>query len=138
MIIATQELINYKNDFKYDILADIHNLEGFKKTISKIKTKNTLIKIYDLGRLLEKSKRPTPIKDHINKTGINPIIGNEKIEFKDISKLYSSETGITIECCGDNQGKQTKNTGHFLCVFSILVLYFGFNKIQGFIVNKED
>tara|TARA_B100000131_G_scaffold124607_1_gene121741 strand:- start:5031 stop:5447 length:417 start_codon:yes stop_codon:yes gene_type:complete len=137
MIIATKELIGYKKDFKCDIVADIQNIKGFQKSISKIKNKNSFIEIYDLGVLLETEKKISSIKDHINKTGINPIIGSKKIEFKDISKLYSSKTGVVVECCGYNQIDKNKNSSYFLCVFSILSFYLGFNKISGFIVNKE-
>ena len=137
MIVATKELVDYKKDFKYDIIADIQNIEGFKRAMSKIKNKNSLIEIYDLGVLLETEKEIISIKDHINKTGINPIIGSKKIEFKDVSKLYSSKTGVVVECCGDNQIDKNKNSSYFLCVFSILSFYLGFNKISGFIVNKE-
>ena len=99
MIIATKELINQKKDFKYNIIADINNLKKLKEDLSKIK-KDTSIKIYDIGVVKKESKKTIEVKDHINKTGINPIIGNDKIEFKDIGRLYKSKKGTVTTCCG--------------------------------------
>ena len=77
------------------------------------------------------------VKDHINKTGQNPIIGNKKIEFKDISKLYGSKNGITTTCCGKDLYLNHENPSHYLCFYAILIFYLGFTNIKGFIINYE-
>ena len=136
MIIATKELINQKKDFKYNIIADINNLKKLKEDLSKIK-KDTSIKIYDIGVIKKESKNPIEVKDHINKTGINPIIGSNKIEFKDIGRLYKSKKGTVTTCCGKSLNLNYKNPSHFLCVFSVLVFYLGFSNISGFIIDYE-
>ena len=135
MIIATQELVNMKKQINYNIIADINNIEKLKNDLSQI-NKNTPIKIYDLGILSKQSQEISEVKDHINKTGINPIIGHSKIEFKDISKAYKSKTGIITTCCGKRLNLNYKNPSYFLCVFSVLVFYLGFKDISGFIVNN--
>jgi len=135
MIIATQELVNMKKQINYNIVADINNLERLKNDLSQIK-KNTPIKIYDLGTLSKQSQEILEVKDHINKTGINPIIGYSKIEFKDISKAYKAKTGIITTCCGKRLNLNYQNPSYFLCVFSVLVFYLGFKDISGFIVNN--
>ena len=136
MIIATKELINQKKDFKYNILADINNLKKLKEELFKIK-KDTPIKIYDIGIIKKESEKIIEIKDHINKTGINPIIGSKKIEFKDIGRLYKNKKGIVTTCCGKRLSLNHENPSHFLCVFSVLVFYLGFSNIWGFIINCE-
>ncbi len=136
MIIITQEIINAKKEISHDIVADIHNIKKLKKDLSLIK-KNTPIKIYDLGFFEKGSQKIIEVKDHLNKTGINPIIGSDEIDFKDIASLYKSKTGVVTTCCGKILNLNYKNPSHFLCVFSVLVFYLGFNNISGFIINYE-
>ena len=56
---------------------------------------------------------------------------------KDIASLYKSKTGVVTTCCGKLLNLNYKNPSHFLCVFSVLVFYLGFNNISGFIINYE-
>ena len=135
MIIITKELFEKKPEMKHDYVAKIERLEEMRQTISCIENKNTEIIIYDLGSKYPKNPQLLEVVDHINKTGINPIIGMKKIEFKDISKLYGSKNGITTTCCGKDLNLNHKNPSHFLCVFSVLVFYLGFTNISGFIIN---
>ena len=135
MIIITQEIVNAKKEISHDVVADINNIKKLKKDLSRIK-KDIPIKIYDLGFIEKRSQAIIEIKDHLNKTGINPIIGSEEIDFKDISKLYQSKTGIVTTCCGKRLNLNHKNPSHFLCVFSVLVFYLGFTNISGFIINN--
>ena len=134
MIIITKETVDAIKEIPHDIVADIHNIEKLKKNLSLIK-KDTPIKIYDLGLIKEEPQKIIEVKDHLNKTGINPIIGSNEIDFKDISCLYKSKTGIVTTCCGKELNLNHKNPSHFLCVFSVLVFYLGFTNISGFIIN---
>ena len=136
MIIITKETIDAKKEIPHDIVADIQNIEKFKEDMSLIK-KDTPIKIYDLGFIEKESQKITEVKDHLNKTGINPIIGSDEIDFKDISRLYKGKTGIVTTCCGKNLNLNHKNPSHFLCFFSVLVFYLGFTNISGFIINNN-
>ncbi len=136
MIIITKEIIDAKKEIPHDIVADINNIKKFKKDIYLIK-KDTRIKLYDLGFIEKESQKIIEVKDHLNKTGINPIIGSDKIDFKDISCLYKSKTGIVTTCCGKDLNLNHKNPSHFLCVFSVLVFYLGFTNISGFIINNN-
>ena len=136
MIIATRQLIDFTKNIKHDIIADINMLEKLKEELSQIK-KDTPITIYDLGVLDNRLQKEVNIKDHINKTGINPIIGSSKIEFKDIGKLYNTDKGIVTTCCGEKLNPNYSNPSHYLCVFSILAFYLGFNNIKAIIVNQK-
>ena len=135
MIIITKELFEKKPEMKHDYVAKIERLEEMRQTISCIENKNTEIIIYDLGSKYPKNPQLLEVVDHINKTGINPIIGMKKIEFKDISKLYASNKGIVTTCYGEKTNTSHIYASHYLCVFSILVYYLGFTNIKGFIVN---
>ena len=136
MIIVTRELINFRKDIKNDIIADVNNLQKLKEELLQIK-KETPITIYDAGLLDNKLQKDAKVKDHINKTGANPIIGNKQIEFKDIGKLYNADKGVVTTCCGKKLNLNYSNTSHYLCVFSILAFYLGFNNIEAIIVNQK-
>ena len=57
------------------------------------------------------------ISDHINKTGHNPLIGNQdkiRKQFIDISSLYKTKDGVTTRCLGkrfNTQKKENKYPG---------------------------
>ena len=136
MKIITKEAIQIKPDFDYDELADIENIKGFQKKIKTI-NKNIEIKIYDKGVIFGTDKEVLEVTDHINKTGMNAIIHNLKIEFKDISKIYEEKNGIITTCCGKNLNEKHLNPSHYLCVFSVLLFYMGFRNIKGFIINER-
>ena len=136
MIIVTQEALRSKKEIPYDIVASINNLKKLKKDLAQIK-KTTPIKIYDLGFIREDSREILEVKDHLNKTGKNPIIGNDKIDFKDISLLYKFRKGVVTTCCGKKLNLNQKNPSHFLCVFSVLIFYLGFTNISAFIINDK-
>ncbi|MAV65354.1 MAG: hypothetical protein CMG00_09215 [Candidatus Marinimicrobia bacterium] len=135
MIIITQEAAKAKKNFSYDIVANINNLKKLKKSLSVFE-KKTPIKIYDIGLNKEYKQEILEVRDHLNKTGINPIVGSHKIEFKDIGELYKSKKGVRTVCCGKRLNLNYKNPSHFLCVFSVFVFYLGFTNISGFIFNK--
>ena len=140
IIIATKELIKIIPEFQHDILADANKLERFQKTILKIKNLKEKIKIYDIGKIYKKDQKLMRIKDHINKTGINPIINNKhinQITFQDISKLYNIKNGDTATCCGRKINKAYPNPSHFLCVFSILLFYLEYKNIEAYIINND-
>ena len=136
MIIVTQEVIDKKINIDYDAIANIKDIKKLKKKLLEVDL-NEEIKIYDMGIVTSPSNKTCEVKDHINKTGQNPIIGNKKIEFKDISKLYGSKNGITTTCCGQDLNLNHENPSHYLCFYAILIFYLGFTNIKGFIINYE-
>ena len=140
IIVATKELIQKQKNFQHDILADINKIQKFHSEISEAKKKDFDISIYDAGRIDQKTQQPAVIKDHINKTGINPIINNKEIKeisFRDISKLYNTKKGAVTTCCGKQLNGQHLNPSHFLCVFSVLAFYLDFKNIQGYIIPND-
>ena len=79
------------------------------------------------------------VKDHINRTGNNPLIGRQKemnIDFTNISKLYKSENNsIKTDCCGKTLNHRYPYPSHYLCHISILAKAIGIHKISAFLVN---
>ena len=137
MIIATKEALKIKPTLDYEILANASEMESFQKKIKDI-DKNSMIKIYDRGIVSESEEKIIKVSDHINKTGINAVINNLDIKFKDISNLYVEKKGITTTCCGKSLNVKHKNPSHYLCVFSVFLFYMGFKNIKGFIINERD
>tara|TARA_B100001559_G_C16411164_1_gene580447 strand:+ start:291 stop:704 length:414 start_codon:yes stop_codon:yes gene_type:complete len=136
MIIITQEIFDKKTNIDYDVVANIKNIDKLKERLSTVDLNQEII-IYDLGRVNGSSKKICEVADHINKTGQNPIIGSKNIEFKDISRLYSSDSGVITTCCGKELNLNYKNPSHYLCVYAILMFYLGFTSIKGYIINYE-
>ena len=119
----------------------------FEKSADKIEEikKHNLneIKIYD--QTFNKNRKNGEIitvRDHINKTGDNPLIGNQDkltSQFIDISELYESHDGVVTTCLGKSYDQQ-KNHHHYpsthMCHMSIIAKAMGIRKIQGFLVNR--
>ena len=139
IIIATKELISAQPDFKNDIVADINNLIGLQKQIKKVQ-KEQNITIYDIGEINTSNKQQIKIKDHINKSGINPIIKNpmiDNITFEDISNIYKSKEGSTTTCCGEKINPSYSNPSHYLCVFSITLFYLGYKNLKAYLIEYD-
>ena len=103
-------------------------------------TKAQQIVIYDATKT--KTLPPETIigvYDHINRTGKNPLIGNQKkynIDFIDITGIYSrNKTAIKTDCCGNKLNKRYLYPSHYLCIISIMAKAHGINKISAFLVN---
>jgi hypothetical protein len=77
------------------------NKKATKEQTEKIKKiqKNQDIYIYDVTYNIKKQqKEEEQIKDHINKTGKNPLIGKQQ-KFIDITRLYAKQKKATITTC---------------------------------------
>jgi len=81
------------------------------------------------------------IKDHINKTGSNILIGRQNalnIDFIDIAKLYSFEKNAIITvCCGEKLNKNLDYPSHFLCHITMLAHALKIPSIKGFLYNVQ-
>ena len=80
------------------------------------------------------------VNDHINRTGKNPLIGNQKklsIDFIDITRLYQrKKNGVNTNCCGNELNEKYSYPSHYLCNISILAKAIGIQKIAAFLVNS--
>ena len=140
IVIATKELISAQSDFKKDIVADINDLIGLQKEIKKVPNTQEKITIYDIGEINTSNKQQIKIKDHINKSGIHPIIKNpmiDSITFEDISNIYKTKEGETTTCCGEKINLSYSNPSHYLCIFSITLFYLGYKNLQAYLVEYD-
>tara|TARA_Y100001960_G_C14674007_1_gene827556 strand:- start:425 stop:862 length:438 start_codon:yes stop_codon:yes gene_type:complete len=145
MHIITEELYreipNIQKILKLKNITIIKNLSNpFKKTPPNIKT---AIYIYDISKKYKKGQAVsiTPINNHINKTGVNPIRQkeNKKIKFYDITEIYQqNKKGKIAVCYGDKIPSkiETKHvsTG-YLCYFSVIARLFYSEKVYGFVIE---
>jgi len=120
IIIITEEIKKRKLIKKYDYCYKNNNLsQKIKNKISKAEE----IVIYDITKTKDKEKK-FHINDHINKTGKNPLINKEPLEFLDISRLYQKKTKgrITTGLGNRFSGESEKHAlpSSFLCIVAIL------------------
>ena len=101
--------------------------------------KESTIHIYDLG--FKNNKRVMPIKNHINKTGINPLRGEQttNIQFYDITTIYHKQRNSKIaECFGKHNPLKINNNyiqTRFLCNHVISAYFIGFKNIFAYVIN---
>ena len=133
------------NDRKAAELIKI-NPKNIAETIKTLKTlQKHPIEIYDITHNPQKPhNEKIVVKDHINQTGNNPLIGIQSQfseAFIDISNIYSAEDGVTTVCLGTNYDKHKKENEYpstYLCYISILAKAIGVKKISAALINKID
>ena len=100
--------------------------ENFNMVYSLLKNKNIEeINIMDLtSSKLIKDREKVKVRDHINKTGSNLIIGNQaflKLDFIDLSQIYNYDNkSIITTCCGKYLDKKFDYPSHYLSNITIL------------------
>ena len=112
------------------------NLATIEQQILKAKE----IIIYDVTETKEKIKKFN-IKDHINKTGENPLRKTKPLVFLDICNLYTKEKqGIITTCLGKKYNKEKKHHPYpSTFISSIAILCKKINpkvKIKGILLNS--
>ena len=107
-----------------------------------IKKKTNIITIYDRtynSKLLE--NEIIPINDHINHTGINPLIGKQKelnIDFIDMTHVYNKKHNGVITHCNGREIKQGHSfPSHYISLITIIARALQYHTINGFLVNKK-
>jgi len=105
----------------------------YRKNITELNiTDATSSQQIETGRVVE-------VKDHINKTGSNPLIGKQEfldIDFIDMSGAYSFEKNAIITvCCGEKLNIDFDYPSHFLCHITILAHTLKIPAIKGFLYN---
>ncbi len=84
------------------------------------------------------------VKNHVNKTGENPIRGNQALSkepFFDITSVYEkTKEGIITPSLGKKYSKMKNKEKHpstYLSNIVILCKALGFNKITGILINNQ-
>jgi len=132
---------NIHNMFSESIKIDPTNISESVQILKKYK--HQTIDVYDTTHNLNIAHNARiEVKDHINKTGNNPLIGIQSQfsePFIDISNIYSSTDGVTAVCLGLHYGKhksQYTYPTNYLCYISILAKAVGIEKINATLINK--
>ena len=139
MTIITQHLAE-RLPLDHELLLNpIVNPLKYSSLYSNLQNRQQLT-IYDAtqNKKLEKWKI-IGVKDHINRTGSNPLIGSDKtlpFNFIDISNLYRSEKHFVVtDCCGKTLNSKYQYPSYFLCHVSILARAMKIQKIKAYLVN---
>ncbi len=106
----------------------------------KTNIKHTPVHIYDLG--FNNNNKIIPISNHINKTGINPLMEKQKktITFYDITKIYQPQKNAkTAECFGAHPRPSPFNTTYiqtrYLCNHIISAYYAKIKLIFAYVID---
>jgi hypothetical protein len=79
------------------------------------------------------------IKDHINNTGTNILIGLQKtlkIDCIDLTNFYlQDQKGVITVCCGKKLNIEKEYPSHYLCHPATLARAMQFKKITGYLYN---
>ena len=129
-----------ERSFEYDFIYKANNaIISDLININKEK-----IKIYDITKANPKTKKIS-IKNHINKTGFNPLVGNQqtfKIDFLDITTIYfcKSKKGKTTTSLGKKYFKnkdEEKTPSTYLANIAIICKALKFQQIEAFLINTQ-
>jgi len=139
-IIITKAIKNqiHRLGIKYNI---IYKNEPKNLIIELIKKPPKKIIIYDITSIeKEKPFSVFEVSDHINKTGENPLIGNQKIiknNFIDIRKIYKEESKIITVGLGRFYSTKHRENypSTYLCNIAIIAQAVGVKKIKGKLIN---
>ena len=105
------------------ILKEIKEVTIYDLTITKDHPTNSVISVCD----------------HINRTGINPLIGKQKtlgLHFTNMAKTYKYEKpSIITNCCGKKLNKTHAYPSHYLSNISILAKTLNIKRISANLVN---
>ena len=132
--------IENKRDVK---IFNNENFEETKKEILKIK-KNQNIEIWGATNSEKhKNKEILLVKDHINFSGYNPLIGKQKkikTNFPDMTNVYEQHKNAIITI---SRGKYFLEEDiynyptQYFCYFAIIARSLGIKKVRGFLVNQK-
>lgn len=139
--IFTSELENtnlYSTEITHKIIVNAQENDALINNMLNIKKSTKTIEIWDLTKGYERGTI-IDISDHINKTGSNPLFGNQqklRIDFPDISNLYLSEKGVVTSCYGNRFSTVKEiNSSTWLCHISIVARAIGIENISGKLIS---
>lgn len=139
-ILVTQKLAARNVAYKSKgIVIDASDVNAVIKVLKAVKIREIII--YDLT-CVPKSRPGIkfPVRDHINRTGMDPIIGMQKalqVDFTDLSGLYTpAPDGIVTDCLGARfPGADFEYPSAWLCNVSIIARALNFSEISACLVN---
>ena len=99
--------------------------------------------VFDATASMQIPKHETiQIRDHINNTGTNILIGQQKlleIDFPNLSEIYTyNQNSIITECCGKILNKEKLFPSHYICHITTMARAMKFRRIIGFLYNTTE
>ena len=128
-----------KIQLSYNLCWNKKETKQQEEKIKKLQT-NQNIYIYDETYNIEKQQQQQQyIKDHINKTGKNPLIGKHQ-KFIDITSLYVKQKKATITTClGTRYPKEKRRSNSSSTEIGLIAIWCKSekpkNKIYGILIN---
>ena len=117
---------------------DPTDFEKLYNLLNSITSKQICVFDATISRQIQKHKI-IQVRDHINNTGTNILIGKQKtldIDFIDTTNLYSyDQNSIITNCCGEKLNTDKAYPSHYLCHIVILAKAMKFHKITGLLYN---
>ncbi len=142
IIFYTKLLSSIENKRSVKIFEN-ESFEKTKKEILKIK-KNQIIEIWGAtASEKHQNKKILPVKDHINFSGYNPLIGKQKkikTNFPDMTNVYEQHKNAIITI---SRGKYFLEEDiydyptQYFCYFAIIARSLGIKKVSGFLINQK-
>ena len=128
--------ITKKDKIPQCICVDPKDVESMVKIMTKSKDKEVTIYDYVIADNI-KSKQLISVRDHINKTGSNILLGQQKllnIDFIDMSNVYTyDKASIIATCIGENNIQKADYPCMFLCNISTIARALSFTSIKAYL-----
>ncbi|MFQ6609210.1 MAG: hypothetical protein ACE5D7_00275 [Fidelibacterota bacterium] len=138
--IYTRQLIDEGHTpHPHAIIVDPVNIDQTISTLKSIREKTVKIEIFDYSPPQKPTGRILSVNDHVNRSGINPLVGRQKlldVEFIDLTGMYvKKKGGITTICCGNHPiPENTLYPSMYLSTVSILAKAMDYKEIHAYIV----
>jgi len=137
-IIVSSQLYYSGKEHPNGIMLDIKNFEDCFNKLKNMDKRE--ITVYDIVYSTKvESNKTIIVNDHINCSGINPLIGKQKflgIDFIDMTNVYKKEnSGVVAYSCGEKILPEFKYPCAFLACFVILCRALQFKTIYGRLIN---
>ena len=139
LVVISQEL-SKQNIFYID--GEVLDFSDTEKCINFLnQNKKEIISVYDITKTITlPHKSSIPVNDHINCTGMNPLVGRQKqlnIDFIDMSCIYKQRNnGVVSHSCGQFLDFQYNFPTHFLAHLVILARTLHAPLIEGYLINN--
>ena len=136
--IATNQLyhkITKQDNIPLCISVDPTNIEELIKIMNKNEEKKVTIYDYTTTNKI-KSKQLISVKDHINNTGSNILLGKQKllnIDFIDMSNIYTYDIKNIIATCIGENNIEADYPCSFLCNISTLARALNYTLIKAYL-----
>ena len=141
MNIITTQLANRLTENHKLKQYNIVNPKNFNQ-IHQLLTTNNINTIHVIDATNTYKKEPGTIisvRDHINRTGTNILVGMQKflgIDFIDMTNLYQiKENSIITDCCGETLNNKYTYPNHYICNITTIAHAINIKNIHGVLYN---